>query len=328
MLIFACAALLSFAATPVVRRVLHVLDLRDIPNARSSHTEVVARGGGLAVILGAVAGVAVTGPADRGPLVGLVAGSLVLGAIGLTDDRGDLAARTRLVGQFLTAAAALPLLLWGTARSGVVVVVLAATGLVWLVGYVNVFNFMDGINGISAAQGGIGGAALAVLGQRNDVDVATVGGLAISAACLGFAPFNAWRPKIFLGDVGSYFIGFWLAALVVVVVAGGADPLVAVAPFVLYVADATTTIVRRVRRGEDILSAHRGHAYQRLVQRGWSHVRVTALVGLLIAIMTLGMLAVDGRAPLLRLGVFAAALVTAIGFTVLPAALDGRKRAA
>ena len=181
---------------------------------------------------------------------------------------------------------------------------------------------------LPVTQAAIAGAMLAVLGQRNDIDVATYGGLAISAACLGFAPFNAWRPMLFLGDVGSYFIGFWLAALVVVVIANGADPLVAIAPFLLYIADSATTIVRRARRGDDIMSAHREHAYQRLVQRGWSHVRVTLLVGVLVAITSLAMLAVDGRAPSLRVAMFAAAIVTAIGFTALPAALDGRQRTA
>ena len=82
----------------------------------------------------------------------------------------------------------------------------------------------------------------------------------------------------FLGDSGSYFLGGWLAVLVVVGLRADLPAEAVVAPLVIYLADTGTTLIRRIRQGERWWEPHRSHAYQRLVIAGWSHRRTTVLV--------------------------------------------------
>jgi UDP-GlcNAc:undecaprenyl-phosphate/decaprenyl-phosphate GlcNAc-1-phosphate transferase len=84
---------------------------------------------------------------------------------------------------------------------------------------------------------------------------------------------------VFLGDSGSYFIGGWQAALIVVGLRAGLPPEALGAPLAIYLADTGTTLIRRVAAGEVWHQPHREHAYQRLIKNGWSHVRTTSLVG-------------------------------------------------
>jgi UDP-N-acetylmuramyl pentapeptide phosphotransferase/UDP-N-acetylglucosamine-1-phosphate transferase len=115
--------------------------------------------------------------------------------------------------------------------------------------------------------------------------------LALVAGAVGFAPFNFPTAKVFLGDVGSYFAGAWIAGLVVVTLRLGVPPEAAVAPVALYAADTGATLFGRVRRGERWYTAHRLHAYQRLVDLGWSHSATTGFVFALIALCsTLGLI--------------------------------------
>ncbi len=116
---------------------------------------------------------------------------------------------------------------------------------------------------------------------------------ALAGACLGFLPFNIIRPKIFLGDVGSYAIGFWLAATALLLWDAGGSPIVLLGPFLLYLVDTATTLFRRARRGESLTTAHRDHAYQRLQQSGWSHLGVTTICAAITAISSALMLAVS-----------------------------------
>ncbi|MGA2403878.1 MAG: glycosyltransferase family 4 protein [Syntrophobacteraceae bacterium] len=163
-------------------------------------------------------------------------------------------------------------------------------GFLWIVGFTNAYNFMDGIDGIAGGQAVIAGSAWAGLGILAGYPPAGVIGALVAAASLGFLACN-WPPaRIFMGDVGSAFIGYTFACLPVI--AGNADPrlpfagILVVWPFVL---DSTFTLLRRLSRGENIFAAHRSHLYQRLVISGYSHRFVTllymglALVGAILA---------------------------------------------
>ena len=103
--------------------------------------------------------------------------------------------------------------------------------------------------------------------------------LAMAGGALGFLIWN-WAPaRIFLGDVGSGFLGFMFAALAVASENSGSVPLLAwVILAAIFVVDATLTFVRRLRAGF-WREAHRDHAYQRAVQGGWTHAAVATAVG-------------------------------------------------
>ena len=119
-----------------------------------------------------------------------------------------------------------------------------------------------------------------------EVRILTLGGLTVAAAALAFAPFNFPRARMFLGDVGSYFLGGWLGALAVYGVAAGIPPEAVLAPLALYVTDAAATLLMRIVRHEPWLSPHKAHVFQRLVQLGWSHVRTTLLVAALMVVLS------------------------------------------
>ena len=288
------AALVALGLTvgllPGVALVLRRLGAFDHPTHRSSHDRPTLRGGGIApalamlVVLGAAS--AVPGRAR----LALAATATIFGAIGLVGDLGDVDALRRLALQGLASVLVLPLIgfLDWPAWSSVVVVL-------WLAGFVNAFNFMDGINGISSACVFVTGLAWWFVGWSEDVPALAVGGIVAAAAAAGFAPFNLPTARLFLGDVGSYFFGAWLALLAVLGLGAGVPSEAVVAPLLLYLADTGTTLARRVARGERWHEAHADHAYQRLVRAGWSHTATTALIAaLMVVTAALGMLALTG----------------------------------
>jgi len=139
------------------------------------------------------------------------------------------------------------------------------------------------------------GAAWVVTGALTDLDGLTQAGLVCASAAAGFLPFNFPRARMFLGDAGSYFLGGWLGATVVWAVARGAPPEALVAPLAVYLADTGFTLARRVARGEKWLQPHKTHIYQQLVALGWSHARVTLLVGAaMVACSLLGLASTGG----------------------------------
>ncbi len=305
---------LTVIALPLVRVAMNKLAIVDTPAARTSHSGVIPRGGGIALMLAMVVGLVLSGPTRA---LGIVAaGAVVLGLVGLVDDRLDLSVRTRLVGQLAVAGAVSSSIVVGASMSVVAVVsAIVATGC--LVGYVNAFNFMDGINGISAAQAIAAGGAFIVLGMLRESDELTVGGALLVAGFVGFLPFNAPKAVIFLGDVGSYFAGFWIGGLVLLAIRGGAPIETALVPVVLWLTDTSFTLLVRLRNGERIGEAHSDHAYQRLARAWHSHAMVSALAALTIgATSAVAVLLQDAAAPA-RVAVFGLVVATSIGLVLL-----------
>lgn len=272
------ALLVGFA-----RRYALQTGLLDVPNARSSHTGSVPRGGGIAIVvivLGTAAILTVRGQMSYPDGIAWLGGGLIVALIGYLDDHRDINVGGRLLTHALAgfaalyAVAGLPALPWGQGS-----VDLGAPG--WLIGIllvvwsINLFNFMDGIDGIAAQQALFmaGGGWLVQLAGPVHVNV-MLGALCGSA--VGFMAWN-WAPaRIFMGDVGSGFLGFALALVALIscregpsnfwtwLILGG-----------LFVADATMTLVVRLARGARVFSAHREHVYQRMARRVGSHARVS-----------------------------------------------------
>jgi len=279
----ACGGLVTITE-PVTIPLLRRLAAIDTPNARSSHTIPTPRGGGAPIAAGLVLAALLIHSAVMLAFGGAVA---VFAGIGMADDLGSLPASGRLVMQAAAGLAAG----WGLARIAGLpqVVALAAAVLLacWIVGFVNAFNFMDGVNGISAGHALVGGAAYACLGLWHRDAFLAAAGVAVSAGALAFLPWNAVRARVFLGDVGSYALGAALALLAADCLLRGLPPEAALGPVALYLADTGWTLQRRIRAGEPWLQAHRTHAYQRLCDAGWSHLRVALATGAVTAALSL-----------------------------------------
>jgi UDP-N-acetylmuramyl pentapeptide phosphotransferase/UDP-N-acetylglucosamine-1-phosphate transferase len=238
--------LLLWWLVPVLRQ-----RLPDIPNARSSHRSPTPRGGGLAFVLVTTL---LTPFFAQGASAWIPVVCTPLALVGVLDDRFDLPAFWRYLAQIFTALAlmamaALPMPLWSLP-----LILLAVTAII------NFFNFMDGLDGLVASCGAV---LMLVSGQW-----------VLAGALLGFLLWN-WNPaRIFMGDVGSTYLGAVFAGLIL----QRPQPLQAL--FLLLVAtpllaDAFICVVRRWHAGQQIFQAHRLHLYQRLHRAGWSHAKVS-----------------------------------------------------
>jgi Fuc2NAc and GlcNAc transferase len=189
---------------------------------------------------------------------------------------------------------------------GAVGAALAVVGIAWCL---NLFNFMDGINGMAAGEAVIVGAAASVLLLAAGASGVALPAMLLSAAALGFLPWNWPNARIFMGDVGSNLLGFVSGVLAVASENARGLPLLAWAVLAaVFIFDTTITLVRRVRRGERLHHIHRRHAYQRAVQTGYSHGVVSGSVMLLDVVLAAGAGLALAHPPLL-LPVLAAAFL-------------------
>lgn len=296
--------LLTLLFTPIVIWVLKRLKVNDIPNDRSSHVEVTPRGGGTGVFLGAVTGLllsGVAGVAATWSLKTLMACVSIFAIVGLIDDIRGLDVKPRLAAQVACATAFVGPWFFNNVPvvdHDALKFALAIGAVIWVIGFLNAFNFMDGINGISCFHTIVAGVTFTYIGHLHHIRVLEVCGITIAAAAAGFLPYNFPRARVFLGDVGSYFIGTWLAITALIALIWATPVEAVLAPFVIYLADTAVTLVDRVRRGEDWRRSHRDHVYQQLVDGGWTHARtaltvtafsaVSALLGLVSLTTSLG----------------------------------------
>lgn len=289
----AVAFVVSAALTPVFAGWARRRDLLDVPNPRSSHVVATPRTGGPAFVLGLLAGLAVSaflGEAFSPEGWLIVAGASALALLGLVDDVRSLPAWTRLL---IQSGIAVLLVMGLPERATIEPAWLAgALTVAWVVALTNAYNFMDGIDGIAAGQAivaGLGWVAVgAVIGSRDVVLL----GLLLASAPAGFLIHNRPPARVFMGDAGSGFLGFSFAALPLMAPVGGVDMMMWAAlltwPFLF---DTGFTLLRRVRRGENILHAHRSHLYQRLIVSGLAHGPVALLYAALASIGALGAVA-------------------------------------
>jgi len=305
----------------------------DIPNSRSSHSRATPRGGGLAILVVVFAAGGVAAAADPGcrlRLAGVMLPALAVAAVSWLDDIRTLKNRTRFSVHLLAAAAAVWLLgpVERVSLGSLCTIDLEAAGLaaaawplsiVWIVGLTNAFNFMDGTDGIAGITAAACGAGLAAAGVAIGSPLVAILATAIAAGSLGFLTCN-WQPaRIFMGDVGSAFLGCVLAALPMA--AGDSDAVALAVPVAVagcwpFIFDTAYTLLRRLRKRENIFEAHRSHLYQRLVIAGWSHRGVAVLYGLL-ASSTAAMAVVPLFDPASRPTADVAAVVTVLGGAVL-----------
>lgn len=307
------ALMLGVVLAPAVLLLLRALGTLDVPNERSSHSTPVVRGAGVAPAIAATAAVLASKELDVTNQLVFAVVPLAFGVVGLGDDVRAMSPVARLVCQAVLTAA-----LMGVLASGGqdLPLVAAAVCVVWVIGFVNVVNFMDGINGLAIGQ--VLAASLSwwwlarVQGAETLEVVAAIGGMAV----VGLIPFNFPAARMFLGDVGSYFYGSWLAAVVVVGALEGASLVALLLPLLLFLLDTGTTILRRLRNHEALLTAHRDHAYQRLARSGLGSVGTTIVtVALIAAAGAMGPISVERGAFAQGVAV-AAALTTGLAYVV------------
>ncbi len=287
----------------------------DLPTQRSSHGAPTPRGGGSAFALvfsGTVLLLGVLHLLQPLETAGLLCG-LLIAVIGFWDDCVSLSIHLRLFVQLAATAAALYCLLgtewlhrvFGDSRLGPLAVVLLWLGFVWLV---NLTNFMDGIDGLAATEAitvAVCCGALSLLAHGPSVVALLYSVLA--AAVLGFLIWNWFPAKIFMGDVGSCFLGYSFGALTLLgIVRHRLSPFVPLILLGVFIIDASLTLAKRVIRGDRWLQPHRTHAFQHLSCR-LGHERTTLTIAAVNVLWLLPWAAVAQRHPSWELGCLLAA---------------------
>lgn len=297
------AAITSLAGVLLVERNAAHLGLLDRPNSRSSHVQTRPRGGGLGIVAGMIVGLVIAdwlgGGANLVPW-GLIGGAALVALIGLRDDLAPVSPLVRLIVQTGAAVAVVSLyggfetfplpapLDWPVGAAGMFLAVL------WIVGVTNFFNFMDGADGLAAGQACLTWAALCLVLWDAPVRVVPLCGFVATAAFL----LRNWAPaRVFLGDVGSGWLGFLLAGMPLA--AGTASPeplaLLVATSLGLFLIDPTVTLARRAARGARLMASHREHAYQQLIVPGQSHARPVASLLFAASILSLAAVAIHQR---------------------------------
>lgn len=285
-------AIFSFLLTWVIIRVARKLNVIDMPNHRSSHTTPTPRGGGLAIVLSWYLGLTylfISDEINRNLFYALLSGG-ILGVISLIDDMVSLSPRIRMITQIVVASTGVYFLgglgaleiMGFLIQPNILMNILAVLGIVW---FINLFNFLDGIDAYASLEAIFIATAIFIFVGNPLL-------LVLIASIIGFLIWNWPKAKIFMGDIGSTQLGY---VLVILGVYFNKTSELSILTWLvlssLFWFDASYTLYRRFRNKEKLSEAHKKHAYQRIVQAGFSHLKTDAYsIGINILILGLAYL--------------------------------------
>lgn len=274
-LIFLTALVFSVIGTPLARRIGLLVGIVSLPNARRINTVPVPQLGGAAMYVAFIfALLAWGGRAEIRQLVAILLGATLMSLLGLVDDRWELHSGLKLLGQL--GAAGLLIV------SGLRVQLFSLDGLhfldlvltlIWIVGITNALNLLDNMDGLSGGVAAVAAANFLLLAALHGQYMVGALAAALLGACLGFLRYNLNPATIFMGDTGSLFIGFVLAALGIKLrFLDNTNTVTWMVPLVVLLVplfDTSLVFVSRLRRGLNPLTTPgKDHLSHRLVQLG------------------------------------------------------------
>ena len=287
LLTFLIALVLTILLTPMVRSFAPEIGAIDKPAERKVHTINIPRTGGLAIYFGFLAAVLfglLWGGASGTifqprPILGVLLGGTIVMLVGLVDDIRGMRALTKLLWQVVGAGVAI---YFGVEISfisnpfnglfplGFIAIPLTV---LWLVGMTNAINLIDGLDGLAAGVTAISASTLFIVALRTHQLGAALIMLAIAGAALGFLRYNFFPASVFLGDAGSYFLGFVLAAAAIIGVFKTTLVVALVIPLLILgvpIFDTTFAIFRRISEKKSPLAADNKHIHHWLLRAGFS----------------------------------------------------------
>ena len=287
-LTFATALVVGLVATPIVRGFALGQGLLDQPGGRKVHRVAIPRLGGvaMAIAFGAGVGVAILMSPDLDAVGGLrpnrvaaiLAGVSILVIVGVVDDIRGMRALVKLAFQVAAAVVAWWLglsvdrlhLPWGIVELGIMSLPITA---LWIVAVINAINLIDGLDGLAAGVVLTALGAFGLLAAVDGVDPTLPLIAATAGAAVGFLAYNLHPATIIMGDTGSMFLGFVVAAIAISLTQDGVHPVHPWVPMVALgvpIVDTAWAIVRRTARGEPFFVADSGHVHHQLLRRGLS----------------------------------------------------------
>lgn len=300
--LFAVAAVVTIALTPLARKLAIKLDAIDYPSARRVNMLPIPRMGGVAIFGGILAALAVAGFGVYAfgwvdPFIdyngievnywGVLLGTVLIFLVGAVDDVVDLNPKAKMLGQMVAACVVAGSgLLFSSIHNpfgeGYIEFGWVAYPLTvfYLVAFANVINLIDGLDGLAAGITGISAITIllfAVLTGRFDAALFSV---ILVGVCAGFLKSNFFPASIFMGDSGALLLGFSLGVISLFAVARSAlfvSLLVPILAAGVPILDTFFAIVRRKREHRPIDEADKGHIHHRLMRAGFSQ-RATVLI--------------------------------------------------
>jgi len=294
MLIFTAALALALAATPAARRLAVRTNMVDQPAQRKAHRTPTPLLGGLAIYAAVL--VALIAFGDKfyvHQVAGIIIGGTLISFLGLWDDRMPLPAWAKLLGQVIPA---LVLILTGVRVSIFPWEMLnVAVTVVWVLFITNAVNFLDNMDGLSAGVAAMASAYFLLLAALSGQYLVGALAAALLGACIGFLVYNFNPASIFMGDTGSLFLGFVLAAIGIKLRFPTNIPavtwMVPVLVLGVPILDTSLVIVSRLRRGKNpFTTPGKDHLSHRLVKMGYTRREAVLMLYLLGSIF--GMIAV------------------------------------
>lgn len=275
---FVVAFVVALIATPAAKKLAYKIGAIDIPkDKRRVHKKPVPLIGGLAIYLGTILSILLFLPKSETNL-GIIAGSTIIVVLGIFDDKFELKAKVKLLGQLL---ASFVVVLsgvridWltnpfgdGMINIGVFAIPLS---IFWIVGITNAMNLIDGLDGLAAGIASISSGSLFVVSLLNGRYATALITAAVTGAALGFLPYNFNPAKIFMGDTGAMFLGFILSAVSIEGAVKSAAAIAIAVPILALgvpVFDTTFAIIRRIANKKPIMEADKGHLHHRLLALG------------------------------------------------------------
>ncbi|NJK37642.1 MAG: undecaprenyl/decaprenyl-phosphate alpha-N-acetylglucosaminyl 1-phosphate transferase [Oscillatoriales cyanobacterium RM2_1_1] len=293
LLAFLISAVVVLLSTPVVKQIGLRSGRVDLPSDRKVHQHPMVRLGGVSIFMGTLIALLVVwwsggfidasgqplSPKQEYEIWGVILGGLAFFLIGLADDLYSLSPFTRLLLQ-----AGVASLAWGVGVRieflTVPFVGLAHIGwlslpvtVTWLVGMVNAVNWIDGLDGLAAGVSAISAMVMCVVSLFMNQPAAALISAALAGSAIGFLRYNFNPAQIFMGDGGSYFIGFTLAAVGVIGLVKTAVVTSVLLPYVILavpILDMVAVIVDRLRNGKSPFKADNRHLHHRLLKAGLS----------------------------------------------------------
>ncbi|MFO7662928.1 MAG: MraY family glycosyltransferase [Chloroflexota bacterium] len=278
--VFLIALTLTLGSLPWVRRVALALGFVDVPDQRKAHRTPIPLLGGMAILFGAILGVLIFFGGDPEPtVIGVLLATTVVALTGLLDDYHPLPFWAKMAGQ--VAGFAILVYFGIRVRLPVPEPLNYAITLLWILGITNAINFLDNMDGLSAGISAVTSSFILLLALINGQYLVGALSAALLGACLGFLRYNFPPARIFMGDVGSLFMGFLLAVMGIQLRfpdnSNFVTWMVPVFLFGLPIFDMSLVVLSRLRRRISPATAGRDHTSHRLVRLGFS-ARETVLI--------------------------------------------------
>lgn len=324
---FIASLIISFLITPFVKKLAIKVGAVDIPkDERRVHTRPIPRLGGLSIYIAFTVMSLLLIPFNA-KLLGILGAATVIVALGVIDDIRPLPAKIKLVVQIIAAI----LLVYSGVKvewvtnpfdnvDGMLYLGIFSVPITvfWIVGVTNTLNLIDGLDGLAAGIASIASISLLVVSIINGHATVVLLTAALAGAAMGFLPYNFNPAKIFMGDTGSTFLGFILAAISIEGAIKGAAALAIGIPLLalgLPIFDTAFAIVRRAANGKPIMQADKGHLHHRLLDLGLSQKQVVFTLYAVNAFLGLGAIVLTQDNPVKSSAVLGFVIISVV-FTV------------